>query len=333
MFGQAIGPVFGGIICQYLGYHAIFWVLFIGASIALLTIILLLPETLRSIAGNGSTRLKGIHRPLFYRFSSSPPALVLPPPPRPILRPATILTSPVSLLREPDVAATVLFGAAVYALWSIVTSTTTPLFQPRFHLSDLQTGLLFLPNGLASILASILTGRRSRTHLAAVAARNPETPTTSPAFPFARARLAPLTHLVPTLLAATLLYGFSFSLPPMIHQSRIAPLALAIPLLLQFAISYAANAIFALSSTLLVDLFPGSAAAATAVANLARCLLGAGAVALAPRVIEGLGPERTFAIGAGAVGVLTPLVVWQWREGQRWARERMERMERGGGGK
>lgn len=77
-----------------------------------------------------------------------------------------------------------------------------------------------------------------------------------------------------------------------------------------------------------MDLFPGKAAAATAVANLARCWLGAAAVALAPIAIDKLGPETTFGIGAGVVAVMSPLVFWQWREGQRWARGRVERRER-----
>ena len=60
MMGQSIGPVFGGIISNYLSFHAIFWFLFRLGSLTLL-LILLLPETLRSIAGNGTIRLTSIH--------------------------------------------------------------------------------------------------------------------------------------------------------------------------------------------------------------------------------------------------------------------------------
>lgn len=70
--GQSIGPVFGGIISQYLGFRAIFWFLFGLSAATLLLIVLLLPETLRSIAGNDTIRLTSIHRPLIYSFS--PPA-------------------------------------------------------------------------------------------------------------------------------------------------------------------------------------------------------------------------------------------------------------------
>jgi MFS family permease len=69
MMGQSIGPVFGGIISNYLGFHAIFWFLFGLGALTLLLIVLLLPETLRSIAGNGMIRLTSIHRPFIYFFS------------------------------------------------------------------------------------------------------------------------------------------------------------------------------------------------------------------------------------------------------------------------
>jgi MFS family permease len=72
MLAQAIGPVFGGILTQYLGFHSIFWALFIFGAITLFLILVFLPETLRSIAGNGSVRLQGTHKPLIYIFKGQP---------------------------------------------------------------------------------------------------------------------------------------------------------------------------------------------------------------------------------------------------------------------
>jgi hypothetical protein len=69
MMGQSVGPVFGGIISNYLGFHAIFWFLFGLGALTLLLLLLVLPETLRSIAGNGTIRLTSVHRPLIYSFS------------------------------------------------------------------------------------------------------------------------------------------------------------------------------------------------------------------------------------------------------------------------
>lgn len=75
MMGQALGPVVGGLVTQIVGYRGIFWFLLLLGSIALFSIIFLLPETLRPIAGNGTTRLVGFQRPLIYHFKPQPNVL------------------------------------------------------------------------------------------------------------------------------------------------------------------------------------------------------------------------------------------------------------------
>lgn len=325
MFGQAIGPVFGGIISQYLGYHAIFWFLFGGGAFALIFLVVFLPETLRPIAGNGSICLRGIHRPLYYQFTPSAEHLVERSlPPRKKFHPSMLLT-PFKLLAEKDVSAVILSGATVYAVWSMVTSSTTALFQTRFHLSDLQVGLVFLPNGIASMLGSYLTGKLSKHDWAVMERRYRVDHGIPPAaalsradlvdFPFARTRLRSIWWLLAVFVVATGLYGFSLQLD-----------IIALPLILQFAISYTANSIFALNSTLVVDLYPRASASATAVNNLVRCLVGAGGVAVVQVLIDKVGSGPTFALWAGVTALLTPLLVLQWRNGQRWARERRERI-------
>ena len=69
----AFGPLLGGVLSDRMGWHfsksagtlcypisdvrAVFWFLVIIATPALLVIIVFLPETLRTIAGNGSVSL------------------------------------------------------------------------------------------------------------------------------------------------------------------------------------------------------------------------------------------------------------------------------------
>ena len=158
MMGQSIGPVLGGILTQFLGFHSIFWFLFILGALSLLSIVFFLPETLRSIAGNGTVRLTGFQRPLIYNFRPQRDALSEPE--KIPMKKVTFksIVAPLKFLFEKDVFVTLLFGAIVYTVWSMVTSSTTALFQARFHLTDLQVGLAFLPNGAGCVAGSYLTG-------------------------------------------------------------------------------------------------------------------------------------------------------------------------------
>lgn len=152
------GPVLGGLISQYFGSRAIFYFLTVLGSISLFTIILFLPETLRTIAGNGSVRLRGINKPLISLLR----------PQKGISRDSTGLArnrltweaiyAPLFSLAEKDIFVILVFGGFVYTVWSMVTSSTTPIFQKQFGLNEVQLGLAFLPNGIGCVTASYAGG-------------------------------------------------------------------------------------------------------------------------------------------------------------------------------
>ena len=54
--GPSLGPIIGGALAQTMGWRAIFWFLAIFGGVFSVFLILFLPETLRSIVGNGSVR-------------------------------------------------------------------------------------------------------------------------------------------------------------------------------------------------------------------------------------------------------------------------------------
>ncbi|KAK5651635.1 hypothetical protein OQA88_11810 [Cercophora sp. LCS_1] len=253
MLGQSLGPVIGGIITEYLGFHAIFWFLFILGSLTLLSIIFFLPETLRRIAGDGTVPLAGINRPV---FPGSIQKHWTPHPPRPPAEPITLslIFSPLRFLFEKDVFCTLVFGAVVYTAWSMVTSSTTALFQPRFGLSNLQTGLIFLPNGAACVLGSYLTGKILDRDFKLLSLQ-------SDGPPIIRARLRSSFYLVPTFALAVGCYGFSIDSPLLLGQGKKG---MVVPLMLQFVIAFTATAVFTANSALMVDLYPGKSASATA---------------------------------------------------------------------
>jgi len=148
MLGQGIGPVIGGILSEYLGFRSIFWALVILSGISLFSILLFLPETLRTVAGNGSVRLHGHSKPFIYYLVGQKDTQedAVPEKKKSRVSFRTIL-SPLRFLTEKDVFITLFFGSIVYTVWSMVTSSTSALFQSIYGLSTLQIGLTFLGNG------------------------------------------------------------------------------------------------------------------------------------------------------------------------------------------
>lgn len=63
---------------------------------------------------------------------------------------------PLLLLKEKDIFVGLFFGGVVYAIWSMVTSSTTGIFKQAFQLNELLLGLAFIPNGTFMLLAFLL---------------------------------------------------------------------------------------------------------------------------------------------------------------------------------
>ena len=117
-------------------------------------------------------------------------------------------------------------------------------------------------------------------------------------------------------ILATAGYGFSLDLN-----------LIALPLILQFFIAYTATAVFSLNSALVIDLYPGASASATAVNNLMRCSVGAAGVAVVQIVINGVGAGFAFLGFAVVTAGASPLLALEWFYGEGWRWERRERLK------
>lgn len=157
MLGQGVGPVFGGVLSQYLGFRSIFWFLVILSGLSLLAILFLLPETIRTVAGNGTVPLRGLYKPWIYYITGQKDAKDDAVPAEKN-SPVTFKTvfAPLSFLIEKDVFITLFFGAIVYTVWSMVTSSTSSLFESVYGLNTLEVGLTFLGNGKQHLLIYLL---------------------------------------------------------------------------------------------------------------------------------------------------------------------------------
>ncbi|TDZ35591.1 Itaconate transport protein [Colletotrichum spinosum] len=334
-FSTAIGPVLGGALANSLSFRSVFVFLLVASTSILIAIMVLLPETMRSIAGNGSLRLRGIYKPLIRYVTKEPKYMAEPE--GPLHRQKITLWTflrPFRLLKEKDLDINLIWGGFIYAIWNMVTSSTTPIFKEKFNLSELLLGVAFLPNGLGTIVGSVIGGRILTRDYKRIAAEYKEihnmrhdedlSPKHIPTdFPLEKARLQRLPWIVAIFVASIVGYGFSLAYPTALAR----PGWIALPLVMQFTIAASANSIFAINQTIISDLTPGQGASATAINNVIRCGLAAIGVAITEQMINSVGPGTAFLLLGMIVIVISPIQVINQYWGPKW---RAERAKRGG---
>ncbi|KAG0163302.1 hypothetical protein DFQ28_000183 [Apophysomyces sp. BC1034] len=144
LIGVVIGPVIGGILAEELSWRAT----------ALISVLLFVPETLRSLVGNGSGYANPTpfqwwaHRKDIKQKASLRRFLVLPN-----------FMAPFRYLFEPDIFIGLLFNGLHYAAYYCYLIVNTNLFETQYGLNSLQVGLTFLCNGSATIIGSLIQGK------------------------------------------------------------------------------------------------------------------------------------------------------------------------------
>ena len=137
---------------------------------------------------------------------------------------------------------------------------------------------------------------------------------THPDFPIETARMRNTWWITILFIVCVAVYGVS------LHTH------LAVPIILQYIIAYCSTGIFTINSALVIDLYPGASASATAVNNLMRCLIGAAGVAAVQPIIDALGPVYTFILLAGITLALFPLLWVETKYGAGWRLARHRRL-------
>ena len=322
-----MGPVLGGVLSAFLGWRSIFWLLTIFAAVFLTLYVILVPETCRSIVGNGSIPPPALNRTLFqvYHRSKAPNSRgsdVLEPHAlkQPIRFPNPLASLKICLEKEAGIL--LLYAGIISAGLAAITTGLPSQFHDIYHFNDLQIGLSCVPMGLGSCLSAITVGKlvdwnykQHATRLGLSVDKRRQQDLND--FPIEVARLEIALPLVALAAATLIAYGW------VLQTSQ----QLAGPLILLFFIGFAGSGAFSIVSTLVVDVCPESAGQATAANNLVRCFLGAGASAVVGPMLKRLGRGGSDTIVGGLWVAFVPLMLGIMKWGKIWREEKRIRGE------
>ncbi|TGJ86406.1 hypothetical protein E0Z10_g2356 [Xylaria hypoxylon] len=305
-----LGPVIGGVIAAKLGWRWIFWFLVIFGGVCLLTILLALPETSRTIVGNGSIPATGVNQTLSSLFLSktrkegnssaegTTPKARLASFPNPL--------ASFKLLLQQDLLVLLLCNGIFYAACACVQTSLSSLFVQVYGYKELQAGLIYIPFG--KFLDFEYT-RIARAH-----GYDPDEARKKlmDGFPIELARLRSAFYVV--VLTAVATTGYGWAVQKQVH--------VAIPLAIQAVIGFTASAAFVAFGTLITDLNPGRSSTAAASSNIVRASLAAAGTAALQPIIDAVGAGWCFTIFGFIFATCGPLIIYQIKIGPKWRKLR-----------
>ncbi|CAM9010368.1 hypothetical protein WICANDRAFT_62255 [Wickerhamomyces anomalus NRRL Y-366-8] len=326
LFGQAFGALIGAALIAAFDWRAIFWFLAIGGCVTLLVMLCCLPETMRSIVGNGSITPK--------HFIDRAPALLIPyykrkwdldDPDYSTLAPQkkTDFLASLKILKKPELAICLLNGAIHYGLWTVQLTSLTNELSKSYGYSVMKIGLCYLPAGVGGLFGSFYSGRildwvYRREYVKFEDKKKAGLIGEYEKFNIVKSRVLVAVPYTIVTDGFTLMYGWC--LAKKVHVSTV--------LVSEFLISNGCMALVGINTTLLIDLYASNSSAATSCVNLTRCLTGAIFVAALTSMNKSMTIGGTFTLMC-ALGLISGALLYiPLKFGMKWSAARDAREQR-----
>ncbi|KAI3391819.1 hypothetical protein diail_6781 [Diaporthe ilicicola] len=320
---SALGPVIGGAVAQTTGaYKWVFLALLFLSLACFLLVGLTVPETARSVVGNGSIPAPMLLRPWCCCATRLTPDAtggfgLGPSMPRPQWG-LLMASYSLRIILYPDAAAVLWMVATSYSVYYTFQVAIPIIFADVYHYDYFTVGLTFLPGLAGMTIGGIVAGKLVDRNFAAVARKRNITIDRQKSedlaeFPIEAARYRNIAVPVAVEIALVVAYGW-------VIVKRVHP---AVPLVMQFFICASSTLLSHTSSALLVDTFANNSSSSYAAGQLMRCGLAAASAAVLDPLVRAVGQGWYFTIFGCFVGLSALVSVTLSRKnGAKWRRQR-----------
>ena len=206
-----MAPLLSGLLLIRWTWPAIFWLLAVLSPVALLGVILFLPETCRSVVGNGSYRPPKLSIPVlpYLKPRVGTYACHLEKPSRRFPNPIKVFL----LLKHRGSLVTVCCFGIAYSVYSCLQASLSSIFVDIYDISGLAAGLIYIPFGVATMAGAFLAGRLLDRDYAATARKESVSidrvhGDNLISFPVEKARLRNSKYSIILSAALTIVYGW-----------------------------------------------------------------------------------------------------------------------------
>ena len=346
--GTCVGPIVGGLVAyKSSAYDWVFWFLVIIGVVLLVSIGSLLPETARSLVGDGgfevrawwehawltsgkSALLRGCKKDSGISTAESAVSNKEEGSPRQVraneptnARRRVNFVNPllsVTLMVRKDIPQILLLHGMNYMVDYSIQTSIPSAYRDLFHYNDLQIGFSYLPRGAGIIIGGYANGKLMDWNYEVTARKNGyeiyrQGGDDIDHFPIERARTRG-SWLISSLMALSVLsYGWALQ-----YKAHVS-----IVLCLQFVQGFLGTSIYTFSSTLLVDILPETPSTAAAAASIIRCAFAAIGTATVQPLVDAIGRGWYFTILGTALGTACNIAIWVIRTwGMEWRNKRRQ---------